>query len=275
MTTQAERAMTTAELKEALHAHFIRPEDRVSQAGAGAIFLTEVTAPGPSTRRADAVHVGLWQSRGGGRIDVCELKTSRADWLRELENPQKAEAWWPYCDAFWLVVPHAGIVKDSELPDGWGLMMPKARSRRFQVVVKPQERKAQLTVLLLRTLLTSTETVKVNALRQQEQALRERFDDQVQRLRQSRTSMSSANQSRLALLDRFEEALGMKLEDHPWGGGILPETAAEALKAVAEGQAATDKVRRDAEYLLKDLDRVAKEAQRGADELRSALGAEK
>ena len=31
--------MTTAELNEALHAHFIKPDDRIDLAGAGAVYL--------------------------------------------------------------------------------------------------------------------------------------------------------------------------------------------------------------------------------------------
>lgn len=274
MTTQVGAAEVTADLKEKLHTHFIRPEDRVSQAGAGAVFLTEVTAPGPSSCRADVVHIGLWQNRGGGRIDVCELKATRSDWLRELEKPKKAEAWWPYCNAFWLVVPHADIVREGELPDGWGLMMPQARGRRFKVVEKPVEREARLTVPLLRTLLTNTETTKVNALRQQEQALRERFNQQAEQLQKKRTSMSPADRERLNALDKLEGLLGLKLEDYPWDGKITPETAAEGLRVFMQGQAAMDVARRDTKWILQELDRAAKGARDQADGLRKAWGIE-
>lgn len=120
MTTTTEQQAgkgPTRQLEEALHAHFIRPEDQLSPAGAGAIYLTEVTAPG-SSRRADVVHVGLWQNRGAGRIDVCELKTSRPDFLRELADPAKAEAWWPYSSTFSLVVPHLSVAGPADLPEG-------------------------------------------------------------------------------------------------------------------------------------------------------------
>lgn len=113
-------AMTTHELNERLHAHFIAPADRLNRSGAGAVYLTEVTAPGTSGRRADAVHVGLWHSRGAGRIDVCELKVSRSDFRRELEQPAKAEAWWPYSTTFCIVSPGVHITPPDELPTGWG-----------------------------------------------------------------------------------------------------------------------------------------------------------
>ena len=51
-----------------------------------------------------------------------EVKVSRSDWLRELKDPGKAEAWRQFCDHWWLVVPDASIVRD-DLPDGWGLLV--------------------------------------------------------------------------------------------------------------------------------------------------------
>src|SRR5690242_11175870 len=111
-------SMTTTELLDRLRAHFIKPDDT----WAGAVCLTEVTAPN-STRRADLVHIGLWASRGAGGIDVCELKTSRSDFRRELEKPAKAEAWWPYSSRFWIVSPSEHITPPGELPEGWGLMV--------------------------------------------------------------------------------------------------------------------------------------------------------
>lgn len=77
-TAPSAEKMTTHQLNDLLHAHFIRPEDRLNAAGAGALYLTEVTAPG-GTRRADAVHIGLWQSRGaGGGADTCTADAGRA-----------------------------------------------------------------------------------------------------------------------------------------------------------------------------------------------------
>lgn len=262
--------MTAQELNEALHAHFIKPEDRISQAGAGAVYLTEVTAPG-SNRRADAVHIGLWSSRGAGRIDVCELKTSRADFRRELDDPAKADAWWPFCNAFWIVAPSVEVAPPEELPPGWGLMVPGPRGRRFKTVVKPKEHEAQITVPLLITLLKNTETTKVNALRQQERKLREEHYEREQKLRRERPALSTVGR-RLEALDRLEALLGMKLDDYPWDDRITPETAAEGLKTFMRGQAAVATARKDAEYVIRDLDRVARNAQEQADVLRKTMG---
>lgn len=264
----------TGQLEEALHAHFIRPEDRMSPAGAGAIYLTEVTAP-DSSRRADAVHIGLWQSRGAGRIDVCEIKTSRSDFLRELADPAKAEAWWPYCTAFWLVVPHISIAGPDDLPHGWGLMVPSGRGRRFKVLVKPQERTPRLTVDLLLTLLKNTETARINDLRQQRAESSRVQYQREQELRRELVSKADPKAAkRLKLLDELEQHLGMPLSDYPWkADSITPQGAAEALKTYAAGAAALHSAQEDLRFRADGLDQLAAELLQNAHALRTAVAA--
>lgn len=261
--------MSTRELDAALHAHFIKPDDRLSEAGAGAVYLTEVTAPG-SNRRADAVHIGLWQSRGAGRIDVCELKVSRADWRRELDKPAKAEAWWPYSTTFSIVAPSTDIVPPEELPDGWGLMVPKANSRRFTVVVKPAEREPSITLGLLLTLLKNTETTRVNDLRLQQSRLVTQHYEELQRARREKAGTDPKFGSRLALLDRLEVAMGMKLSDYSWTDLLEPEEAAEGLVEFMRGHKERYQARERAERQAQRLDDIAKVAAEQAQKLREA-----
>ncbi|MDX2658296.1 hypothetical protein PV382_17950 [Streptomyces scabiei] len=264
-------AMTTAELNERLHAHFIAPADRLKQAGAGAVYLTEVTAPGTSGRRADAVHIGLWQSRGAGRIDVCELKVSRADFRRELEQPAKAEAWWPYSTTFSIVSPGVHVTPPDELPPGWGLMVPGGRGRRFKTVVKPAEREPRLTIGLLLTLLKNTETTRVNALQAQGQQLRAQHYDEVQKVRRERGNVSPKDVKRLELLERLEKAMDMQLGEYAWRDQLEPEHAAEGLAAFMRGQNARRHARETAEQEASSLERIAVRAAEEAKELRRAL----
>ena len=96
------------------------------------------------TRIADAIVLDTWsesvknlteleRERGGWRnrqtIHGFEVKVSRADWLAELRDPEKALAWSRYCHGFWLVAADKGIVRD-DLPDGWGLLVPHGMSLR-------------------------------------------------------------------------------------------------------------------------------------------------
>jgi hypothetical protein len=69
-------------------------------------------------RTIDALAVDLWPSSKNA-VHGFEVKVSRSDWLTELKDPEKAEAFKPYCDHWWLVTPTADIVR-GDLPKGWG-----------------------------------------------------------------------------------------------------------------------------------------------------------
>lgn len=112
------------------------------------------TTPGSwgGDRIADALVLDTWSAphselteterdsaRWGERQSVhgFEVKISRADWLAELRDPEKADAWGRYCHYFSLVAADRRIVRD-DLPNGWGLLIPHGTSLRL--VVKPRRR---------------------------------------------------------------------------------------------------------------------------------------
>jgi hypothetical protein len=76
-------------------------------------------------RTADAVAMGLWPMTTGLEVHGFELKVSRGDWLRELKQPEKSEELARFCDRWWMVVGDAAIAKPTELPPGWGLLVPR------------------------------------------------------------------------------------------------------------------------------------------------------
>lgn len=76
-----------------------------------------------ANRILDMMVQDLYPSTGCA-IHGFEIKCSRADWLTELKDPTKAEAFRPYCDYFWLVVADRSIVRLGELPSNWGLLAP-------------------------------------------------------------------------------------------------------------------------------------------------------
>lgn len=67
-----------------------------------------------------------------------EVKVNRADWLKELREPEKAEAFTPYVHYWWLVVSDKNIVRPDELPDGWGLMAPTKKGALRAVIPASQ-----------------------------------------------------------------------------------------------------------------------------------------
>lgn len=91
-----------------------------------AIFFEVPSGTGSNLkRRADALAVNLWPSRGL-EIRGFEIKVSRGDYKREVAQPGKADTFWRYCHSWWIVAP-ANLVQPSELPLGWGLMEPTGR----------------------------------------------------------------------------------------------------------------------------------------------------
>ena len=106
-----------------------------NQAGFGGYW-----SDGTKLRTADFVAMDTWPSKGLA-LHGHEVKVSRSDWLHELADPDKAEAFRPYMDFWWLVVPDRGIVRDGELPDGWGLLAGAGKGLR--AVVSAPRRKAE------------------------------------------------------------------------------------------------------------------------------------
>lgn len=91
-----------------------------------------------SRRTLDFVAVDLTLGYGpaetrGPHYHGHEIKVSRADWLTELRDPEKAETFSRWMQYFWLVVPDRSIVQPGELPDGWGLLVKYGRGLRAVV----------------------------------------------------------------------------------------------------------------------------------------------
>lgn len=71
-------------------------------------------------RTCDALVMGTWKSNGL-HLHGFEIKVSRNDWLREIQDPSKAEAFAKHCH-YWWIAAAPGVVKLEELPAMWGLM---------------------------------------------------------------------------------------------------------------------------------------------------------
>jgi hypothetical protein len=205
-----QRPVTAAEVLEALVRHYRKPgADRD-----GEILIPEVRAPG-SGRRADLVCVGV--ASRGYRIDVHEVKVTRADWLRELADPAKAEAWWHWCHQLWVVTP-PGIVHDGELPPGWGLMeLPPAGRRRFRIRVQAVTRDEMRPAMpLVVELLRRADNMRLAEI---DQIRRQHRDDVAERDARWRREASEAKlapevKHRLDALTALEAALGMPVNKY-------------------------------------------------------------
>lgn len=80
------------------------------------------------TSIADFVAIDKYASSQA--IHGHEVKVSRSDWLTELRDLSKSERIKRYCNFWWLVVSDSAIVKDGELPNGWGLLVKSGNKLR-------------------------------------------------------------------------------------------------------------------------------------------------
>lgn len=126
----------TTDLWRRLRQHYIPETDMLP----GGILVPEVGCNGGRiTRRCDAVYVGFTSSSGRQMIGH-ELKVTRADWRRELDQRDKADPWADACHQWFIVAPSTDIVPREEVPATWGLMVPATRGRRMQILQRPEPR---------------------------------------------------------------------------------------------------------------------------------------
>lgn len=168
-------------------------------------------ARGPRT--ADALAMSLWPSRGLV-LHGFEIKCSRADWLREKKDPEKAEdSLFAYCDYWWIVINDPKLVQPGELPPTWGLLVPRA-SRLVISVEAPRLSPAFLTRLVVASLLKrakdyglSNEVVRAmidKARKEGSELGREAARREASGLRQTLEDLQTA-------VRVFEEASGVRL----------------------------------------------------------------
>jgi hypothetical protein len=165
-------------------------------------------------RRADAVIMSLWPSRGL-ELHGIEIKVSRTDWKRESADPGKAEAIGRFCDRWW-VHTSPGVVQDlSEMPPAWGLRewngktwatRKEAEKTEAEQVTKPflaaMLRRADGT---MRALMKEARLEAEDQLRAENDRRRERFQDEVKRAVERRTTELAQNAEAMR---EFEEAFG-------------------------------------------------------------------
>lgn len=259
--------MRTAELLAALRAHYSPAQAAKDRDRRGdtdpELLIEEVAAPG-SNRRCDLMRIGVWPSRGQ-HIAVHELKTSRSDWQRELDDPAKAEAWWPYCHQFWVVAPD-GLIDPAEVPDRWGLMVPPAnrRHRRFRIIKPAPTKTPQISIELLIEIVRRVDNARLTQIielnRDRDSLVREQVTARLKEHRREAAAhhVDPDTAERLELLNRLEAGLGTTLS--LWATP-RPERAALSTLSVAEVAAAFADYTRDHVVLQRreaELDRVTR-----------------
>lgn len=156
-------ADTTRELLVRLQRHYIKPGENLP----GGVFIPECGWNGGSRGTGgtcDAIYIGFTST--SGRILVGhELKVSRADWVKELSSPGKSDGWADECHQWYLVVNDPQIVRDGELPAGWGLMAPGRSKTRMDIRVKSETKQGHHpSWLAVRSVIARQDTLRAQAI---------------------------------------------------------------------------------------------------------------
>lgn len=224
--------MSTGELTQRLQRHYIKPGEQFP----GGIFLPEVGWNGDigngTGGTCDAIYVGFTST--SGRVLVGhELKISRADWVKELNSPGKADGWADECHQWYLVVSNPAIVRDGELPVGWGLMVPGRSKTRMDIRVKPDTKRGHHpSWLAVRSIMARQDTLRAEAInngrRRADEAasarVREQVDQEIARrqgitpeVERARSLINAVRERRQFLpehTDKFVDAVCEVLEGH-------------------------------------------------------------
>lgn len=91
---------------------------------------------GQSERYVDAMAVHLWPSKKHRRI-AYEIKVSRADFLKELDQPFKRQWAEEVAHEFWFVTT-PGVTKIGEIPEGCGLLQVSENGKLRRIVAAKQ-----------------------------------------------------------------------------------------------------------------------------------------
>jgi hypothetical protein len=93
--------------------------------------MTRKTGP---RRRADVI----WAPANKNTLIGFEIKVSRMDLVRELEEPSKTEQWKQYCNFWFLAVGDPAILTGLDIPADWGILAPPSgRATRTLTTIAP------------------------------------------------------------------------------------------------------------------------------------------
>lgn len=241
--------MNTSAVRAALKLRFAAPE--------WALMYEVANGTGSNIRRyADAVAMNLFPSRGL-ELHGVEIKVSKGDWRRELQNPAKAETIFQYCDRWWIAALE-GIVDKAELPPTWGLLELKGDKLR-QIVAAPTLQPRELTrnfiAAMMRRTSQADHAVVDQLVHAKVQELRKADEDWIENQVKSRTRDL---RERLQRIEAIEKAAGISLTD--WEASAEIGHAIKAIRAAGLSkvwgglQQLADSLKRHGDAVQREID---------------------
>lgn len=225
-----------------------------------AVFFEVSNGTGANARRrADAVALGVWPSRGHTLVGF-EFKEDRRDWLREKDNPEKAEAVASHCDCWYVVAGTDAIVKLEELPAPWGLLVAN-KDRTKLLTKKPCEpfpdrdkttmRRSFVSAMLRKVTETTISKSEVDRL------VREAVERALERTREGhelKHLREQVERQRIAF-DTFKKITGVDLY-HGWQGPAKIAAAVEVVLHLHDRRSSLVRARQDLELAAKDMQKA-------------------
>lgn len=210
-------------------------------------------------RYGDAMALSLWPSRG---LDLYgfEVKVSRSDWKREVEDPAKADDIARYCD-FWFIATPAGLIDVTELPPTWGLIEVNANKKATiahqatRLEAKTLDRKF-VAALLRRQSESLDGLLREARIAGRNEGAVTGSPDIALRLERTESQLSDLRE----IVDKFDKASGLTLS-RGW-----PEVSSvgKAVKLLLDGEYRADHVvrlRNEAEAMRSTATKLEKEAE--------------
>lgn len=184
----------------------------------GVLLLAEVRDAGghSASRSLDAMSYGLWPSKGSHATGY-EIKINRQDWLKELQQIEKAEAFRPYCKYFYLVADKK-VAELHEIPETWGFLEWNGR-RLVTVKAAPVNNELQpfppsmLSAIFKRAVDTASAQTSL-IMNEQHRKRNEEID---KKIKEGVEREFRYEKDKINFVNEFFEAIGLKPGHSFWG----------------------------------------------------------
>ena len=244
--------VTADDVREALKIKFSRPE--------WALLFEVGNGTGGNLRRwADAVAMNMYPSRGLAIVGF-EIKVSRSDMQKELEQPKKAEEVGKFCNSWYLVVPK-GLIRECDIiPDAWGIL--EYSEKGLRQTTKPKDLEAQpvtkaFVAAMLRRESESWDKKLGEEVDKRTKSQIERIEQNFESRLESERNQTSVRQKRLAeQVKNFETASGIRIDQYTDGEELGKAVALIKKIGINGGYSIINSLRGNMERFLKETEQI-------------------
>lgn len=206
-------------------------------------------------RHADALVMSLWPSRGL-TLQGFELKCSRTDWLKELKDPEKADAIARYCHGWSVVVTDQKIIQPGELPSTWGLwILDAAGELKMVKMATENQHQIPLDWRFMAAVLRQAGNHE-KSLTQEERQIIERDvrNEEQAESRISNAALLKKIEEQAESIQRFERETGLSIRGRY--NGLSNGQVAMAVGAITKGDTEATKRLQELEYMAGNIHRI-------------------